>query len=209
MAFTDIWTINPTPARGAVVRGVAWRVTVLTDRLLRLEYAPEGRFCDTATQVVINRRFDVPAFKHSERDGWLTVETDALRLQYDGRPFSPEGLSVTLKGQFWAYASVWHYGDCGDNLKGTARTLDGADGEIPLADGLMSREGYAVLDDSNTMRMGEDGTLLSAEAHGVDLYLFAYGRDYKGALRDFYRLTGPVPALPRYALGNWWSRFYP
>ena len=38
MAFTDIWTINPAPAEGAVIRGAAWRITVLTDRLLRLEY---------------------------------------------------------------------------------------------------------------------------------------------------------------------------
>ncbi|MFR8313204.1 MAG: TIM-barrel domain-containing protein [Ruminococcus sp.] len=24
----------------------------------------------------------------------------------------------------------------------------------------------------------------------------------------FYRLTGKTPMLPRYALGNWWSRYY-
>ena len=27
-------------------------------------------------------------------------------------------------------------------------------------------------------------------------------------LRDFYRLSGPQPLLPRWALGNWWSRFH-
>lgn len=209
MTFTDIWTINPMPAEGAVIRGESWRVTVLTDRLLRLEYESKGRFCDTATQTVIDRSFPLPVFTHTEKNGWLTVETEAVRLQYDGGPFSPEGLSVTLKGQYGAYASVWHYGDNGRNLKGTARTLDEANGEIPLGDGLFSREGYAVLDDSHTMRMDESGNLLPAEAHGIDIYLFAYGRDFKGALRDFYHLTGPTPALPRYALGNWWSRFYP
>ena len=209
MSFTDIWTINPMPAEGAVIRGDSWRVTVLTDRLLRLEYAPEGRFCDTATQTVIDRAFPLPVFTQAEKDGWLTVETEAIRLRYDGRPFSPEGLSVTLKGQYGAYASVWHYGDNGRNLKGTARTLDEADGDIPLGDGLLSLEGYAVLDDSHTMRMDGEGNLLPAVEHGTDLYLFAYGRDFKGALRDFYHLTGPTPVLPRYALGNWWSRFYP
>ena len=209
MAFTDIWTICPQPAEGAVIRGERYRITVLTDRLLRLEYEPSGHFCDTATQTVINRAFPLPEYAKSEQGGWLTVETGSIRLQYDGKPFSPEGLSVTLKGQFAVYASVWHYGDAGRNLKGTARTLDEADGEIPLQDGLMAWEGYAVLDDSQTMRMGEDGALLPAEPHGVDLYLFAYGHDFKGALRDFYHLTGPTPALPRYALGNWWSRFYP
>src|SRR5699024_2776147 len=25
---------------------------------------------------------------------------------------------------------------------------------------------------------------------------------------DYYLLTGPQPKLPRYALGNWWSRYY-
>ena len=209
MAFTDIWSICPTPAEGSVIRGDGWRVTVLTDRLLRLEYAPDGRFCDSATQLAINRRFELPEFTARRDDSWLTVETDALRLRYDGRPFSPEGLSVTLKGQFAVYASVWHYGDAGRNLKGTARTLDEADGAIPLEDGLMAWEGYAALDDSDSMRMDESGNLLPAEPHGTDLYLFAYGHDFKAALRDFYHLTGPAPALPRYALGNWWSRFYP
>ncbi|MBR3273816.1 MAG: alpha-xylosidase [Clostridia bacterium] len=49
----------------------------------------------------------------------------------------------------------------------------------------------------------------AAWPHGVDIYLFAYGHDFKGALRDFYHLSGSAPALPRYALGNWWSRFNP
>ena len=31
----------------------------------------------------------------------------------------------------------------------------------------------------------------------------------KQCLRDFYRLCGSTPLLPRYALGNWWSRYYP
>jgi len=209
MAFTDIWTICPQPAEGAVIRGDGYRITVLTERLLRLEYEPEGRFCDTATQTVINRAFPLPAFSASERDGWLTVETEAIRLQYDQKPFTPEGLFVTLKGRFAVYASVWHYGDAGHNYRGTARTLDEADGAIPLEDGLMAWEGYAALDDSRSMRMDASGALLPAQAHGIDLYLFAYGHDFKGALRDFYHLTGPTPALPRYALGNWWSRFYP
>ena len=42
----------------------------------------------------------------------------------------------------------------------------------------------------------------------IDLYFFGYGRDYQACLRDFYHLTGPAPMLPRYALGNWWSRFH-
>ena len=41
-----------------------------------------------------------------------------------------------------------------------------------------------------------------------DLYLFGYGQDYRGALRDFFALTGPTPLIPRALLDNWWSRFH-
>ena len=44
MNFADIWTIRPTPNQGAVIAGEGWRITVLTDRLLRLEYEPENRY---------------------------------------------------------------------------------------------------------------------------------------------------------------------
>ncbi len=40
------------------------------------------------------------------------------------------------------------------------------------------------------------------------MYFWGYGHDYKQAIADFLRLTGGTPMLPRYALGNWWSRFY-
>ena len=43
----------------------------------------------------------------------------------------------------------------------------------------------------------------------IDLYYFGYGHDYQLCLKDYYCLTGKTPMLPRYALGNWWSRYYP
>lgn len=209
MRFTDIWSIKPCARPEAVITGKGYRITVLTDRLLRLEYEPNNAFCDTATQMAICREFPRVKFSVTETDALLTVETDAVRLEYDKQPFSGTGLSATLKGQFSVYASIWHYGDAPDTLKGTARTLDEADGAIPLEDGIMSVKGYAVLDDSHSMRMDENGRLQPAKAHGIDLYLFAYGHDFTACLRDFMRLSGKTPPLPRYAMGNWWSRFYP
>ena len=55
----------------------------------------------------------------------------------------------------------------------------------------------------------EDGWLAQRAEGNIDLYVFAHGHDFPGALRDFYDLTGPQPLLPRYALGNWWSRYHP
>lgn len=209
MKMSDVWAIRPLPRQEAVVRGRGYRITVLTECLLRLEYEKDGAFCDMATQMAICREFPAPTFTVTEEDGILTIETEALRLRYDQKPFSSTGLSVTLKGAYSYYASIWHYGDPADTLGGTARTLDEADGAIPLGDGLMSVKGYAVLDDSRSMLMDENGRLLPAQPHGEDLYLFAYGHDYRDCLRDYLTLSGSVPPVPRFALGNWWSRFYP
>lgn len=48
----------------------------------------------------------------------------------------------------------------------------------------------------------------SREKRGKDLYFWGYGHDYKEAVADLIRLCGKTPMLPRFALGNWWSRFY-
>ncbi len=42
-----------------------------------------------------------------------------------------------------------------------------------------------------------------------DGYLFGYGQDYQGALRQLAQLTGPAPMLPSYLFGVWFSRYYP
>ena len=209
MKATDLWQIRPLANPRAVVQGKNYRFTVLTSRLLRLEYEENGAFRDTATQMAICREFPVPEFAAEDTGNLLTVETEHVRLQYDKRPFSGTGLSVTLKGSFAVYGSVWYYGDFSRNLGGTARTLDEADGEIPLGEGIQSFHGYAALDDSASMGMDKTGRLMPAQPRGVDLYLFAYGHDFKAAVRDFLRLSGSAPVVPRFALGNWWSRYYP
>ena len=209
MKAADIWKIRPQADPRATIRGDRFRITLLTGRLLRLEYDGNGVFRDRATQMALCREFPVPDYTVSDTERGLTVETDFIRLRYDKKPFSAEGLSVELKGAFAVYASVWHYGVPVQTLGGTARTLDEADGEIPLEDGILSFRGYAALDDSRSMEMDENGRLLPAEAGGEDLYLFAYGHDFSAALRDYLHLSGGIPAVPRFALGNWWSRYYP
>ena len=50
--------------------------------------------------------------------------------------------------------------------------------------------------------------IIPREHPGKDLYVFGYGHRYIEAVQDFYKLTGPTPLLPRFALGNWWSRYH-
>ncbi|WP_217617437.1 TIM-barrel domain-containing protein, partial [Cellulomonas sp. GbtcB1] len=39
-------------------------------------------------------------------------------------------------------------------------------------------------------------------------YVFGYAHDHAEALRASHAVPGPVPVLPRWALGTWWSRFH-
>ncbi len=199
----------------AVVEGPGFRITVLTGRLLRLERQEDNRFTDQATQLVLCREFPVPEFTVSRDGEGLDLWTDDLHLHYDGGEFSPAGLSVTMRRRAQdSHRTTWRYGDpveaegLGANLGGTARTLDDVDGATPLEPGLLSRTGYAVVDDSASLVLHDDGWVGPRPAPETDLYFFGHGRDYDAALRDWFTLTGPNPLLPRWALGNWWSRYH-
>lgn len=199
---------RPICRREAVVQGDKYRFSLLTPRLFRLEYNEAGIFEDRPTQCVMNREFPVPAFEVYETEHSLKIVTEGVELLYDKQAFSPSGLSLTVKASKDAHNAVWHYGEPVEDLGGTARTLDGADGAVELDHGVVSRGRYGVLDDSHSLVIREDGWVETRKGETVDLYFFGYGHDYQGCLRDFYRLTGDTPMLPRFALGNWWSRYH-
>lgn len=190
------------------VTGEHYRITVLTDRLIRFEYSESGLFVDSATQTVLNRDFPAVDFHVAEERDSLELYTEFIHVLYDKKPFSREGLYIRLRKGVTTHHSDWRYGQPFTTLGGTSRTLDGADGRIPLERGLMSRQGFSVIDDSAALRLDENGWTAERPSDGQDFYFFGYGHDYKACLKDFYYLTGPVPLIPRYALGNWWSRYY-
>lgn len=175
------------------------RVTVITDRLLRLEVNKNKDFVDKPTQKVWYRSFDNPKVIFSERDGEIVVRTTKAIFHINTKKCVLS--SVTMKNG--KSVSDFKKG----NLKGTARTLDMTKGPTPLDEGLVSTEGVAVLDDSKSLILQPDGTITPRVTIDKDLYYFAYGEDYRGAIRDFFRLSGQVPLVPRYSLGNWWSRY--
>jgi len=199
---------RPVADPAAVVSGERYRITVLTDGLVRLEYHEDGVFEDRASTFALNRRLPVPDFRVAEDGGHLEIVTARLRLTYDRGPFTTSGLSIAVRGGITAYDSVWRYGQEPRTLGGTARTLDDADGAVPLEPGVVSRSGFAVLDDSGSFLFDDEGWVAADTVGRTDLYVFAYGHDYTAALRAFHAVSGPVPVLPRYALGNWWSRYH-
>ena len=53
---------NPLAQEEAVVTSGNARFTILTPRLIRIQYSTKGLFEDRATFAVVNRRLPVPAF---------------------------------------------------------------------------------------------------------------------------------------------------
>ncbi len=174
------------------------RVSVITQRLFRAEYSENGVFTDMPTQKVWCRNFDAPKFKSKIVGGKIIITTPQCRV------------AVNCSDGSFSYAErngkrIRHVKR--DNLKGTYRTLDATMGAISLGDGVISKSGTAVFDDSKSLLLEKNGTVSERKNKGKDVYLFAYGKDYHGAVRDFLHLTGEVPLIPRFALGNWWSRY--
>lgn len=200
------WPVRPNALKENVVCGKKYRMTVLTSRLIRLEYDPSGRFENRASQVAFYRDFPVCEFQVKKVEDRIEIETEHLLLCYQEESlFTKETLAIRLKTE---PASVWNYGEDFEDLGGTTKTLDEVDGARPLDRGVCSRNGFSVLDDSDTLVLGEDGWAEVRGKNTIDCYFFGYGFDYISAIQDLYRLTGEPPMLPAYALGNWWSRYH-
>jgi alpha-glucosidase (family GH31 glycosyl hydrolase) len=191
-----------------VVQGDRWRVSVLADGLVRLEWSEDGAFEDRASTFALYRDLPVPDFEVIDGEGTLEIVTDRLRLTYDRGPFTPAGLSVQARGNISNHHSVWRYGEPVSTLGGTTRTLDDVDGRIELDPGLVSAGGVTALDDSRSFLFEDDGWVSPRPDGGIDVYVFAYGHDYQGALDAFFAVSGRPPVLPRWVLGNWWSRYH-
>ncbi|UYO97084.1 glycoside hydrolase [Microbacterium sp. M28] len=207
----------PAPAaEAAIVTGPGYRISVLTDRLIRIEWDPQERFVDEKTQQVLNRAFPAPDYRLVRDEHGIEITTASLRLRYDERMPSTAGLSITLlNGATDVHYTTWRPGQqypqtlpLRGNLGSTARTLDEVDGAIEIPPGILSTFGFGVLDDTESLLLGEDGWIRPRDTQGQDFYFFGYGRDFAAALRAFHELTGPIPLVPRFALGNWWSRYW-
>ena len=220
MSFLPVPSFRPFANRKAIVAVPNVRFAVLTDRIIRIEYSNDNIFEDRPSQVFWYRDQPVPKFKKRITDKVVEIETDYLHLIYKiGRSgFTSRNLSIKLKqGKV-----TWLYGDSAvkaGNLKGTARTLDGVAGRTKLEEGMVSKAGWSVIDDSKTLVFNEGGWLVPRNNEkslkvsktfrdSLDIYFFGYGQDVPALLRDYTRIAGEIPMIPRYILGNWWSRYW-
>ena len=192
---------------------------------------------DRKTIAVINRNLQVPTYTSeikqvkndkNETKKYLTISTEHLTLTYEiGSQLSPNTFQVKGKFQhnndddkdynsFWTYK----YGTVDPlNLLGTIRTLDlqevvslNCSDHTPDAHcepGLISRSGYAIINDTLNWALDDDNSWWAEpNVDKEDIYILGHGLDFKGALKDYIKIGGRIPLLPKYALGVWFSRWY-
>ena len=184
-----------------IFQGSTYRISILTERLVRLEYNKNGVFFDALTEQVINRLYPPVELKITQDDRKLEIETKYFRLKYlKEKPFEGYNLEVVLLN---ANKSWTPNNKEVRNFKTSGRGF--VNGNLEFVKGLYSGDGFASLDDSETMAITPDGYLEPVEKH-YDTYLFMYRRDFGFCLRDYFLLTGYPPLLPRYAFGIWWNK---
>ena len=194
----------------AIVMGDKYRFTVLTERLIRLEYSPTSTFNDYKTELVSFRDFDIPKFDIKQDDKYLEIETAYFKLIYSketpfkGTMFNP---AKNLKIEEKEKGFVWYYNHpeaknyFGNNISAEVKKREKKENR-----GLFSLDGVVSFDDSNTYRINEIGSVEEPIKDNIDIYVFIYNKDFGLCVQDYFKLTGLPALIPRYALGNWWSR---
>lgn len=194
----------------ATFQGQTYRITVLSERLVRLEYHKDGLFFDDLTEQVINRDFPMPNFTVQQDEKFLEITTKYFKLQYSkekpfyGTKLSPDSnLKVTLMDT----DKIWYFNNPEVRNFGTTNlSLDENSAKNTFEKGLYSVDGFVSLDDSKSMILMPDGYLMTTNVPRIDTYLFMYRRDFGLCLKDYFNLTGYPSMIPRYALGIWWNR---
>ena len=221
--------------KDAIYQGNNYRITVLSEALIRFEFSEIGYFEDRPTEFAIFRNFSVPKLEVQENEKYLVIKSKYFTLQYEkGRPFAGTAFApdINLKVTLNDTDKVWYYGhDEARNFVGHVNSLDTkkpyvSQTEINLESkkqkkitlkgkfkdptfklkGLYSTDGFCTIDDSNSLIIDENGAFIREERPKIDLYLFMYKRDFAKCLQDYFKLTGYPPLISRYLLGIWWNK---
>lgn len=196
--------------KDSMIIGNKYRISILTERLVRLEYNPKGVFEDRPTQRVIYRNFPKVNYTATQSETLLQVITSYFTLDYVkehtfvGSKIAPStNLKITLNGT----DRTWNYNHPEARNYGTITySLDNFRGKLKLDKGLYSTDGFACIDDSDSLVLNEKEMFQNRSDKVLDLYVFMYKKDLGLCLQDYYKLTGYPLMIPRYALGNWWYK---
>eukprot|EP00730_Choanoeca_flexa_P000830 TRINITY_DN10355_c0_g1_i2.p1 TRINITY_DN10355_c0_g1~~TRINITY_DN10355_c0_g1_i2.p1 ORF type:complete len:932 (+),score=199.62 TRINITY_DN10355_c0_g1_i2:23-2797(+) len=188
---------------------------------------PTGSLTQAQCCDACNRLDDCNVWIHGGDNCWTLTQAVGTKPASDrtvggrfNQGFTNETLSVLIKSTkvTWSPGTVPT-----DNLLGTVYSLDGVTGAVDLnctagqatvsmhcTLAPFSRSGWALYDDTGSWVIDNTTEWLATRPMlEQDMYLFGHGLDYKRAIADFIAVAGPVPSIPRFVLGVWWSRYWP
>lgn len=211
------------------------RFSVLTERVLRVEWSRSSVFDDLPSTTVVNRQPEpAVAFSVTRNASHLHLSTRYLELTYAPNntglpPQSCAELNITVLATGTLAPATW----CPEmgvappsqrNLNGSLETTDCYVGwrrcievyQAKMQPGVVSRSGYAVINDTSAVLLRQEGKWpegwRTPRQHKPmeyeDWVFFGHGNAYRDAMRDYTRIGGKVPLMPWRAYGNWWSRYH-
>ena len=161
-----------------VYRGKNYRISILSDTLIRFEYSDTGSFNDYPTFFAQNRSFGKPKVNVVEDENILIIRNENFILEYKkdknfvGSKLLPEqNLKVTITNT----EKIWYFNHPeARNFRGTSYSLDDFDGSVNLDKGLFSLDGFTSVDDARTPILDQNGNILAPNYKNIDTYLFVY-----------------------------------
>lgn len=194
--------------KDSYITGKKYRFTVLSPRLIRLEYSENGVFEDRETSRVINRAFPKTKYAITESDTLIQIDTGVFTLTYVKNSELKSGaLSSNIKAVINGTDKEWQMNNPEvKNLRSINYSIDSIKDKIVLDKGLYSLDGFFLLDDTDSLVLDQINNYVSRSSGVKDLYLFMYDKDFDGCLEDYFKLTGYPSLIPRYALGAWWYK---
>ena len=141
-----------------------YRITVLQDRLFRIEKDASGEFCDFATQSVWYRNMPKQSFTVKNEGEKLVISTGACELLLSE---NYDDIRIIINGECKKISNE-------GNLGGTFRTLDCCKGDeyfppsdktgkITLGAGVCSKTGVAFFEDDSLI-LSDDGMVYGRRA---------------------------------------------
>jgi len=192
----------------SVFQGTKYRFTILSESLIRIEYNKNGIFEDRPTELVWYRNFEKPEFTVKQDAKYLEIETKYFKLHYTkeqdvrGTKMNPlANFRIELKNS----DRTWHFNH--PEIRNFGTSSESLENKKKITKkGLFSGDGFVSIDDTVSNLLSETGNIIERENAEVDTYVFFYLNDFARCLKDYFQITGYPALIPRFALGNWWSR---
>ena len=155
-----------------VFRGQKYRISILSDSLVRFEYGETGSFNDYPTFFATNRNFANPRISIEEDNSILIIKAEKFVIEYykekpyPGTKYAPDqNLKVSIKES----EKTWHFNHVeARNFGGTAYSLDDSVGKAIFEKGLFSLDGFASFDDSRTPILDVNGNIITPNYNNTD-----------------------------------------